>query len=67
MLTYPDKLFSDMCLVVWIWIVSVHELDGVEDTNGIEGVVVLVDVVLHHHIKEVPAYVVVWSYAFVGI
>ena len=56
-----------MCLVVWIWIVRVHELDGVEDTNGIEGVVVLVDVVLHHHIKEVPAYVVVWSYAFVGI
>ena len=56
-----------MCLVVWIWIVSVHELDGVEDTNGIEGVVVLVDVVLHHHVEEVPAHRVVWRDSLVPV
>ena len=56
-----------MSLVVGIWIVGVHELDGVEDTDGVEGVVVLVDVVFHHHIKEVPANVVVRSDTFVGI
>ena len=56
-----------MCLVVWVRVVSVHELDRVEDALGVEGVVVLVDVVLHHDVKEVPADSVVRSYRLVCV
>ena len=48
-----------MGLVVGVRVVGVHELDRVEDALGVEGVVVLVDVVLHHHVEEVPAHCVV--------
>ena len=65
--TYSYKFFSDMCLIIWIRIVGVHEFDGVENANGIEGVVVLVDVVFHHYIKEIPVNDVIRSYSFVSI
>ena len=65
--TYSYKFFSDMCLIIWIRIVGVHEFDGVENANGIEGVVVLVDVVFHHNIKEIPVNDVIRSYSFVSI
>ena len=56
-----------MSLVVGVRVVGVHELDGVEDADGVEGVVVLVDVVLYHYVEEVPANVVVRSNTLVGI
>ena len=65
--SYPHKLFSDVGLVIGIWIVGVHELDRVEDALGVEGVVVLVDVVLHHHVEEVPAHRVVRRYGLVPV
>ena len=65
--SYPDKLLPDVCLVVGVGVVGVHELDRVEDALGVEGVVVLVDVVLHHHVKEVPAHCVVWRDSLVPV
>ena len=56
-----------MSLVVWVRIVGVHELDGVEDAEWVQCVIVLVDVVLHHDVEEVPAHRVVRSYTLVGI
>ena len=56
-----------MCLVVGVGVVGVHKLYGVEDALGVEGVVVLVDVVLHHRVEEIPANVVVWGDGFVGV
>ena len=64
---YPHKLLSDVGLVVGVGVVGVHELDRVEDALGVEGVVVLVDVVLHHHVKEVPAHCVVWRNGLVSV
>ena len=56
-----------MGLVVGVGVVGVHELDRVEDALGVEGVVVLVDVVFHHHIEEVPAHRVVRRYGLVPV
>ena len=56
-----------MGLVVGVGVVGVHELDRVEDALGVEGVIVLVDVVLHHHVKEVPAHCVVWRNGLVSV
>ena len=56
-----------MSLVVGVWVVGVHELDRVEDADGVERVVVLVDVVLHHRVEEIPANVVVRGDGFVGV
>ena len=56
-----------MGLVVGVGVVGVHELDRVEDALGVEGVVVLVDVVLHHHVEEVPAHRVVRRYGLVPV
>ena len=55
--------------VVGIGIVGVHVLDGVEDAVRVERVIVLPDVVLHHHVDDLPAdvvgggqaHVVVWK------
>ena len=65
--THPDKLFPNVGLVVGVRVVGVHELDGVEDPDGVEGVVVLVDVVLHHDVEEGPAHRVIWGYGLVRI
>ena len=56
-----------MCLVVRVWVVGVHELDRVEDTVGVESVIVLIDVILHHRVEEVPSNVVIRSDSFVGV
>ena len=65
--SHPDKLLPDVGLVVGVGVVSVHELDRVEDALGVEGVVVLVDVILHHHVEEVPAHRVVRRYGLVPV
>ena len=56
-----------MRLVVGVWVVGVHVLDGVEDAFGVQGVVVLHDVVFDHHIKERPIHFIFRSYGFVSI
>ena len=65
--TYINKLFSDMTPVVRVWVVGVHVLDGVENTDGVEGVVVLVDVILDHDVEEVPANIVIRCDTLVSI
>ena len=56
-----------MTPVVRVWVVGVHVLDGVENTDGVEGVVVLVDVILDHDVEEVPANVVIRCDTLVSI
>ena len=56
-----------MGLVVGVWVVGVHELDGVEDPDGVERVVVLVYVILHHRVEEIPSNVVIRGDSFVGV
>ena len=65
--THIDELLPDVRAVVGIWVVGVHVLDGVEDAVGVEGVVVLPDVVLHHHVEELPADVVRGGQALVVV
>ena len=65
--THIDELFPDVRAVVGVRVVSVHVLDGVEDAIGVEGVVVLPDVVLHHHVEELPADVVGGGQALVVV
>ena len=65
--TYIDKLFPNVALVVRVGIVGVHVLDGVEDPLGVEGVVVLVDVVAHHRVEKVPRHLVVRGYCLVVV
>ena len=65
--SYIDKLLPDMGPVVWVWVVCVHILDSIEYPNGIECVVVLVDMIPHHHIEEIPSYILVRGYALVSI
>ena len=48
-----------MSSVVWVRVIGVHVLDRVENANGVEGVVVLVDMIFYHHIKKVPSNVIV--------
>ena len=66
-MTHPDKLLSDVSLVVRVWVIGIHELDGVEDPDGVERVVVLVDVILHHRVEEVPSNVVIRGDRFVVV
>ena len=66
-LSHPDKLLSDVSLVVGVWVVGVHELDGVEDPDGVERVVVLVYVILHHRVEEIPSNVVIRGDRFVVV
>ena len=65
--SYPDELLPDVGLVVGVWVVGVHELNGVEDSNGVQCIVVLVYVILHHNIEKIPSNVVVRRDCFVGI
>ena len=65
--THPHKLFPNVGLVVGVRVVGVHELDGVEDPDGVESVVVLVNVVLHHGVEEIPSNVVIRCDGFVGV
>ena len=57
--TYIDEFFPDVGSIVWIWVVGVHVLDGVEYPLRVKCVVVLVDVIIDHCVEEVPANVVV--------
>ena len=53
--------------VVGVRVVCVHVLDGVEDALRVERVVVLLDVVPHHHVEKLPADVVGRRQGFVRI
>ena len=53
--------------VVGIRVVGVHVLDGVEDALRVQCVVVLLDVVPHHHVEKLPADVVGRSQSFILI
>ena len=59
--TYIYEFFSDMRLVVWIWIIGVHIFDGPKNAFRIQCVVVLPNVVSHHHVKKIPSNIVIWS------
>ena len=65
--THIDKFLPDVRPVVGIRVVGVHVLDGVEDALRVQCVVVLLDVVPHHHVEKLPADVVGRRQGFVRI
>ena len=56
-----------MSPVVGVWVVCVHVLNCIEYADRVECVIVLVYMVLHHGVKEIPTNIIIWSYASVGI
>ena len=66
-LTYIDEFLPDVRPVVGVGVVGVHVLDGVEDAFRVERVVVLLDVVPHHHVEKLPTDVVGRRQGFVRI
>ena len=65
--THIDKLLPDVRPVVGVRVVGVHVLDGVEYALRVQRVVVLLDVVPHHHVEEVPPDVVGRRQSFILI
>ena len=65
--THIDEFLANMRPVVGVRVVGVHVLDGVEDALRVERVVVLLDVVPHHHVEKLPADVVGRRQGFVRI
>ena len=65
--SHVDELLPDVRAVVGVGVVGVHVLDGLEDALRVERVVVLVDVVPHHRVEEVPVDVVVRGEALVVV
>ena len=65
--THIDEFLANMRPVVGVRVVGVHVLDGVEDALRVQCVIVLLDVVPHHHVEKLPTDVVGWSQSFILI